>query len=192
MCTILLPPSGKPIAVNKYIITVVSPKRNRTFEIARQWARAGRLWRWCCVAGTLSFIFSLATSRHFNWSSSYAGLSERVFSALGDFLQVEKWRNMNSNIFAWKSVSNWEKPVRRLVYQKRSVWRSDVDMRVSICVLNMYIYIKWQHKASRQKITNLRPLTKILMRSSQHVTDGLGLLVCNAVWVSVFRRLIGT
>jgi hypothetical protein len=45
---------------------VVSPKRNRTFEIARQCAGAGRLRRWCCVAGTLSFIFTLATSRHFN------------------------------------------------------------------------------------------------------------------------------
>jgi hypothetical protein len=45
---------------------VVSPKRNRTFEIARQWAGAGRLRRWCCVVGTLSLIFTLATSRHFN------------------------------------------------------------------------------------------------------------------------------
>ena len=45
---------------------VVSPKRNWTFEIARQWAGAGCLQWWCCVAGTLKFIFTLATSRHFN------------------------------------------------------------------------------------------------------------------------------
>ena len=47
-------------------------------------------------------------------SSSYAGLSERVFSALGDSLQVEKRRILKSNVFAGNSVSNWEKPVRRL------------------------------------------------------------------------------
>jgi len=68
-----------------------SPKRYRTFEIARQWAGAGRLRRWCCVAGTLSFILTLATSRHFQLVMSYSALSERVFSALGDFLQVEEW-----------------------------------------------------------------------------------------------------
>ena len=47
-------------------IYVVSPKRNQAFEIAHQWAGAGCLWRWGCVAGTLSFIFTLATSCHFN------------------------------------------------------------------------------------------------------------------------------
>ena len=40
-------------------IYVVSPKRNRTFETALRWTGAGSLWRWCCVAGTLSFIFTL-------------------------------------------------------------------------------------------------------------------------------------
>ena len=40
---------------------------------------------------------------------SYTALSERVFSALGDFLQVEEWRILKSNVFAWNSVSNWEK-----------------------------------------------------------------------------------
>jgi len=36
---------------HKYSIHIyeVSPKRNRTFEIARQWAGAGCLRRWCCV-----------------------------------------------------------------------------------------------------------------------------------------------
>jgi len=33
---------------------------------------------------------TLATSRHFQLVMSYAALSERVFSALGDFLQVEE------------------------------------------------------------------------------------------------------
>jgi hypothetical protein len=91
----------------------VSPKRNRTFEIARQRAGAACSWRWRCVAGTLSFILTLATSRYVNWSSSYTGLSERVFSALSYFLQVEKWRILKSNVFAWNSVSNWEKLLRR-------------------------------------------------------------------------------
>ena len=55
------------------------------------------------------------------------GLSERVFSALGDFLQVEKWRILKSNVFAWNSVSNWEKPLRRLFrccnsLMGRTVW----------------------------------------------------------------------
>jgi len=45
---------------------VVSPKRNWTFEIARQWACAAFLRWWCCVGETLSFIFTLSTSRHFN------------------------------------------------------------------------------------------------------------------------------
>jgi len=62
-----------------------NPKRYRTFEIAHQWAGAGRLRRWCCVAGTLSFILTLATSRHFQLVMSYAALSEHVFSALGNF-----------------------------------------------------------------------------------------------------------
>ena len=62
-----------------------SPKRYRTFEIARQGAAARHLRRWCCVAGTLSFILTLATSRHFQLVMSYTALSERVFSALGDF-----------------------------------------------------------------------------------------------------------
>ena len=48
------------------IMYVVSPKRNWTFETARQWAGAGCLRRWCCVAGTSNFIFTLATSCHFN------------------------------------------------------------------------------------------------------------------------------
>ena len=66
------------------------PKRYRTFEIARRWAGAGRLRRWCCVAGTLSFILTLATSRHFQLIMSYPALSERVFIALGDFFA--SWR----------------------------------------------------------------------------------------------------
>ena len=104
-----------------------SPKRYRTFELPRQWAGAGRLRRWCCVAGTLSFILTLATSRHFRLVMSYAALSERVFSALGDFLQVEEWRILKSNVFAWNSVSNWKKPLRRLFrccnrLMGRTVW----------------------------------------------------------------------
>jgi len=87
-----------------------SPKRYRTFAIPRQWASAERLPRWCCVAWTLSFILTLATSRHFQWVMSYATLSERVFSALGDFLQVEEWRILKSSLFAWNSVWNWERP----------------------------------------------------------------------------------
>jgi len=87
-----------------------SPKRYRTFAIARQWAGAGRLRRWCCVAWTLSFILTLTTSRHFQWVMSYAALIERVFSALGDFMQVEEWRILKSNVFAWNSVWSWEKP----------------------------------------------------------------------------------
>jgi len=40
--------------------------RNRTREIASQRARAAR-WRWwLCVAGTLSFILTMAASCHFN------------------------------------------------------------------------------------------------------------------------------
>jgi hypothetical protein len=95
-------------------VYVVSPKRNRTFEIARQWAGAGPLRWWCCVAGTLSFIFTLATSRHFSSSSSYAGLSERVFSALGDFLQVEKWRTMTMHLLTRRflSVNFWRRKRR--------------------------------------------------------------------------------
>ena len=92
------------------IICKASPKRYRTFAIVRQWAGAGRLRRWCYVAWTFSFILTQATSRHFQWIMSYAALSERVFSALGDFLQVEKWRILKSNVFAWNSVWNWENP----------------------------------------------------------------------------------
>ena len=76
----------KSVYPYSYFIYKASPKRYRTFEIARQWASAGRSRRWCCVAGTLSFILTLATSRHFQLVMSYAALSERVFSALGDFL----------------------------------------------------------------------------------------------------------
>ena len=104
-----------------------SPKRYRTFDIVRQWAGAGRLRRWYCVAGTLSFILTLATSRHFQLVMSYTALSERVFSALGDFLQVEEWRILKSNVFVWNSVSNWEKSLRRLFrccnrLMGRTVW----------------------------------------------------------------------
>ena len=58
---------------------------------------------------------------------SYAALSERVFSALGDFLRVEEWRILKSNVFVWNSVSNWGKPSRRLFrccnrLMGRTVW----------------------------------------------------------------------
>ena len=66
---------------------VGSPKRNRTCEIVNQQARAARLR---CVAGTLSFILTLAASCHANYSSSYTRFNECVFSTLGDFLQVDK------------------------------------------------------------------------------------------------------
>jgi len=102
-----------------YIYTYIyvykaSPRSYRSFEIARHWADAERLRRCCCVGGCLRFILTLATSRHFQIVMSYAALSERVFSALGDFLQVEEWRIMKSNVFAWNSVSNSEKFLRRV------------------------------------------------------------------------------
>ena len=111
----------------KMYVYKASPKTYRTFEIARQWAGAGRLRQWCCVAGTLSFILTLAISRHFQLVMSYAALSERVFSALGDFLQVEEWRILKSNVFEWNSVSNWEKFLQRLFrccnrLMGRTVW----------------------------------------------------------------------
>jgi len=119
---------GKQTAVSVWY--KASPKRYRTFAIARQWAGAGRLRRWCCVAWTSSFILTLATSHHFQWVMSYAALSERVFSALGDFLQVEEWRILKRNVFAWTSVWNWEKPLRRLFrccnrLMGRTVWAVD-------------------------------------------------------------------
>ena len=43
-----------PLDHRKYI---VSPKRKWTFEIACQWANAGCLWQWCCVAGTFKLHF---------------------------------------------------------------------------------------------------------------------------------------
>ena len=38
-------------------------------------------------------------------SICHAALSERVFSAPGEFLQVEEWRILKSNVFAWNSLS---------------------------------------------------------------------------------------
>ena len=104
-----------------------SPERYRTFAIARHWAGAGRLRWWCCVAGILSFILTLANHATFSESWVTAALSERVFGALGDFLQVEEWRILKSNVFAWNSVWNWENPLRRLFrccnrLMGRTVW----------------------------------------------------------------------
>ena len=112
-----------------------SPKRYWTFEIARQWASAGRLRRWCCVAGTLSFILTLATSHHFQLVMSYAALSEHVFSALGDFWQVEERRILKSNMFAWNSVSNWEKPLRKLF---RCLWGGLFELYAMLQVVSAF------------------------------------------------------
>jgi integral membrane sensor domain MASE1 len=60
------------------------------FEIVRRQASASRL-QWCrCAVRTLSFILTLAASCHVNWPLTYMGLSEHVFSAFGNFLQIEK------------------------------------------------------------------------------------------------------
>ena len=61
-----------------------------------------------CVAETLSFILTLAASRHVNLSSSYTRLNECMFSTLGDFLQVEKFRILRSNAFASNCFQIWK------------------------------------------------------------------------------------
>jgi len=76
---------------------------------------------------TLSFILTLAASCHVNWSSSNMRLNECVFSTLGDFLQVDKWRILRSNAFVSNSVSNKEKLLWRLFrcynrLKERIVW----------------------------------------------------------------------
>ena len=44
--------------------------------------------------------FDISHITPFQLVMSYTALSERVFSALGDFLQVEEWRILKSNVFA--------------------------------------------------------------------------------------------
>ena len=51
-----------------------SPKRYRTFKTARQWAGAGRLRRWCCVAGTFKLYFDTSHITPLSISHELRGL----------------------------------------------------------------------------------------------------------------------
>jgi len=117
------------VTLTRQVTSVRTYAIHKGTELVKQQAseRAARSRRWPCVAGTLSFIVTVAASCHVISSSRYTRLNECIFSTLGDFLQIDKWTVLSSTAFASNSVSNREKLLRRHFrccnrFMERIVW----------------------------------------------------------------------
>jgi hypothetical protein len=103
---------------------------------------------------------------------SYTCLNECVFGTLGDFLQIEKWGILRSNVFTSNSVSNWENFYGDFSDVATGLWRGLFELYAVSWVV-LYQHFKSGRTSIKDDPKSVRPSTSM---DNDHIEKVLAMI----------------